>query len=110
MKELDKLNQDNTRDERQVHQEKKLGSRHIPRGMKVWQVDPKDEKPKEVDVKAARIVKKSISKDFSVKETHLKVERNPELFYCMAINTKNALRKYYKSPFYAKIRNSRQTQ
>jgi hypothetical protein len=111
---LDPLHQDNTKDERHVLAEKKLGQKFIPSGLKVWQVDPETEKPALVQVKMAiqteKMLGKSNGQDLSITQTHLKVERNPNLFYCMAINSKNALRKYYKSPFYAQIRSRKKTQ
>lgn len=113
MKEIDPLHQDNTRDEQKQHGQIKQGSKHIPRGLKVWQIDPETEIPMDVQVKAAIQLDKVLGTrgldTLTVKQTHLKVDKNPNFFYCMAINSKNALRKYFKSPFYAAIRRKNQT-
>lgn len=108
MKEIDPLHQDNTRDEQKQLQERKQGQKHIPTGLKVWVIDPKTEQPEQVHAKAAikttKVLATNGEKNFGVEQVHLKVENNPEHYYCMAINQKNALRKYFKSQFYAAYR------
>lgn len=101
---IDPLHQDNTRDERKLHGQRSKGAWFIQTGLKVWMIDPKTEKPEEVKPTMARVVDKKLGGDLSIKQTVLKVELNPLFFYVKAINQKNALRKYYKSQFYAKIK------
>lgn len=114
MNNLEPMHQDNTRDEKKVHLQKSKGAWHIPTGLKVWQVDPETEKPEEVKATTVKVLDKVLGETrsgatASVKQTALKVEINKNLFYCKAINAKNALRKYRKSQFYAAYKHRKQT-
>jgi hypothetical protein len=113
MKELDPPAQDNTQSVSKQHAARSKGAWHIPTGLKVWQIDPETEIPEEVKVKAAMPIQKNLGKvgdkEINLKQTALKVEVNPMFFYCKAINPKNALRKFHKSPFYAALRHRKQT-
>lgn len=114
MKELNPLHQDNTKDEQKQHKQKSKGAWRIPRGMKVWVIDPKSEKPEEVKPTMIRPMDKMLGEKqdgtkLTIKQTALKVELNPEFYYVKAINSKNALRKYLKSQFYAAYRRRNQT-
>jgi hypothetical protein len=113
MKEIDPLHQDNTRDEQKQHRQVSKGAWRIPRGMFVWMIDPATEKPEVVKPSMVRPMEQVIGEKRSgatvtVKQTALKVEVNPDFYYVKAINPKNALRKYYKSQFYAAYRRRNQ--
>ncbi len=112
MKELDLPHQDNTVIQEKIHADAPIGKKFIPRGVRVWEINPETEEIKEFKPKISRVVSKE-HMDRSPWEpqsamTHHKVEYNPNLYYNMAINEENALRKFYKSKFYEYYRRKKQ--
>lgn len=114
MKELNPIPQDNTAIIDKIHADIPKGNQVIPRGCKMWEINPFTEEVNAFKPKVSRLtdkehmakVKKLASFEPHSEMTHHKVEYNPRRYYCFAINKYTALIKFHKSKCYASLRRS----